>query len=263
MKQIRKKSNLHKKLVLSTILVIFGVFVLVRLGLWQLDRLEWRRGFNAHYLSQISLPELDLNQNKKEPFLLTSEYRKSFASGKFDFSHQVYLQNQVFQNTPGYHVLTPFVLTNSSSAVMVDRGWISMDDLEHIKDIDNLSKNVNQIHGVIRIGETKNSYGRDPDALRDDDSQFWLLVNLAKLQKQVPYDLLPVYIYLETSPVDGLPYAEEIEIEITEGPHFGYAMQWFFFASLLGFGFPFLAKKMIYQDRNRHITKEDLQDDNQ
>jgi len=256
------KISLHTKLVISTVLAIIGVLILVRLGFWQLDRLEWRRSFNSHYISQIALPELDLNQSQETSLLLDSEYRKGFASGKYDFDHQVYLQNQVFQNTPGYHVLTPFVLSNSSSAIIVDRGWISLDDLDHIQEIDNLSKNINYVQGVIRIGETKNSYGRDPDAMKKDDSRFWLLVNLDRLQNQIPYDLMPVYIYLETNPVKGLPTPVENEITISEGPHFGYAMQWFFFASLLGFGFPFLFKKMRYQEHTRQITKEDQQDDN-
>ena len=38
--------------VLTTLLAVLGVAVLIRLGLWQLDRLEERRAFNRRVLGR-------------------------------------------------------------------------------------------------------------------------------------------------------------------------------------------------------------------
>lgn len=232
------------KVFFATLFAIIAFLVLIRLGLWQLDRLEWRRSFNQHYLEQISLPELDLNLNLNENNLLNSEYRKIRASGKYDFSQQVFLQNQIHQNTPGYHVLTPFVLNGTNKAIIIDRGWISLEDQKKMDQIDLISKDINSIRGVLRLGEKTNSFGINPENknLRND---LFLLVNLEKIQEQVDFDLLPFYLQVEKNPVEGLPFPKEIEVEITEGPHQGYAIQWFFFASLLAVGFPFFVKNLI------------------
>jgi cytochrome oxidase assembly protein ShyY1 len=39
------------------------------------------------------------------------------------------------------------------------------------------------------------------------------------------------------------PIAFQPEIELTEGPHFGYALQWFSFATILFAGYPFFLRK--------------------
>ena len=39
------------------------------------------------------------------------------------------------------------------------------------------------------------------------------------------------------------PIPFQPEIELTEGPHMGYALQWFTFAAILFFGYPFFVRK--------------------
>ena len=45
------------------------------------------------------------------------------ASGTYDFEHQVAIRNQYYNNQYGYHLLTPFALSDDET-VLVDRGWI-------------------------------------------------------------------------------------------------------------------------------------------
>jgi surfeit locus 1 family protein len=40
-----------------------------------------------------------------------------------------------------------------------------------------------------------------------------------------------------------IPY--QPEIELTEGPHFGYALQWFTYALILVLGYPFYVRRQI------------------
>jgi surfeit locus 1 family protein len=254
--------KLRIKIIFSTFVAIIGVLVLIRLGIWQLDRLEWRREFNSQFLGQRKLADLDLNQNVENPILKDSDYRKGHASGKFDFDHQVFLQNQALDNVPGYHVLTPFVLQDTSYAVLVDRGWIAMDDLNNLGEIDKPAVEIERVQGVIRIGEIENSFGMDPDLANTDTSKFWLLVNIDKIQNQMPYRLLPVYLQMDANPNGGLPVTQIAEPEISEGPHMSYAIQWFFFASLLGFGYPFFVKKLIKDETGHANLKEKNDDDN-
>jgi surfeit locus 1 family protein len=69
-------------------------------------------------------------------------------------------------------------------------------------------------------------------------------VDLTQIAKQIPYPILPVYVQERPDPNDSQPPIPfQPELDLTEGPHFGYALQWFTFAALLFFGYPFFLRK--------------------
>lgn len=237
----------RRRWLLTTLLVFAGTAVCVRLGIWQLDRLEQRRAFNAHYLAVTALPPLDLNAAPREN-LTDMEYRAVTATGVFDFEHQVALRNRYYQNQYGYHLLTPLVMPDGT-AVLVERGWIPADGNASPADWRQYDQpGPHTVRGILRRGQTRPDMGGVPDptlAPGQTRLEFWNLVNLERIAAQMPYPLLPVFIQpqAETSPA-GPPYPFQPEIEITEGPHFGYALQWFTFAALLFFGYPFYLRYM-------------------
>ncbi|HEX5838540.1 MAG TPA: SURF1 family cytochrome oxidase biogenesis protein, partial [Anaerolineales bacterium] len=53
----------QRKWILTTLLVLTGTALCVRLGIWQLDRLEQRRAFNLQFESMRAMPALDLNED--------------------------------------------------------------------------------------------------------------------------------------------------------------------------------------------------------
>ena len=59
-----------------------------------------------------------------------------------------------------------------------------------------------------------------------------------------PYQLLPVYVQQAPDPAwTSLPYRSQPDVEISEGPHLGYALQWFTFSALLGLGYPVFIRR--------------------
>jgi surfeit locus 1 family protein len=72
----------------------------------------------------------------------------------------------------------------------------------------------------------------------------WNNANIEGMARQMPYPILPVYIQPAADPEDDAPPIPfQPELELTEGPHFGYALQWFTFAAILFFGYPFFVRK--------------------
>lgn len=232
-----------RKWILTTILVFAGTALCVRLGIWQLDRLSQRRAFNAHYLAVRAESPLDLNRAGDQD-LLSLEYRQAWAEGQYDFENQVALRNQYNGSEYGYHLLTPLVLSGGT-ALLVDRGWIPADGNENPSgwrqyDEDGIIK----VSGILRRGYPKAELGgvMDP-TLTPEQTRLdtWNAVNLDRIGGQLPYALLPVYLQLDLQAEDITPPIPfQPEIEITEGPHAGYAGQWFIFAALLFFGYPFI-----------------------
>jgi hypothetical protein len=46
-----------------------------------------------------------------------------------------------------------------------------------------------------------------------------------------------------------MPYRALPELDLTEGPHLGYAVQWFIFASLLGVGYPIYVRREEFRQQ--------------
>ena len=233
-----------RKWILATLLVLSGTALCVRLGIWQLDRLEQRRAFNAHFEASQAMPLLDLNA--EQPDTITEmEWRSIEVMGAYDFENQVALRNQYLGDQYGYHLITPLLF--QWKAVLVDRGFIPADGNSTPADWRKYDEpGTVTVKGQIRLGQTKPALGGVADALPENGAklEIWNNLDLTHIADQSPYPLLPVFVQPEVDSNDTdppIPY--QPEVEITEGPHFGYALQWFTFATILFVGYPFFLRK--------------------
>ncbi len=242
------KNMFSRRWILATLFVLVGSAVCVRLGIWQLDRLSQRLAFNEQYLLASNTTPLMLNSAPMDD-LTTMEYRIITVTGTYDPLNQVVLRNQFHDNQPGYFLLTPLILSDGVR-ILIERGWIpaagnSTPTDWHQYDLPDQVT----ISGIIRLGPSQPELGgvRDPELtagqLRLD---FWNNINLDRIGKQMPGRLLSVFVQPNPEPIPTEPpYPYQPTIEISEGPHFGYAMQWFSFALLLFFGYPFFLRQQM------------------
>ena len=230
-----------RKWIVTTLLVVIGSAICVRLGIWQLDRLDQRRAFNAHYLVTSALPMLKIT-SASQVDLTSMAYRAVEISGVYDPTNQVVLRNQYYNKQPGYYLLTPLVLSDKT-ALLVERGWIPAAGNTAPVDWRQYDEpGVITISGILRLGETQPELGGVPDPTLTPGQtrlDYWNIVNVERITQQVPYKLLPVFVQPNPDPARAQPpYPFQPEIVIDEGPHLGYALQWFTFAALLFFGYP-------------------------
>lgn len=242
------KTLLTPQWLLTTLLVLLATGVLMRLGFWQLDRLELRRAFNAHYVEVIAMPPLEIDAAPAED-LAAMEYRAATVTGVYDHENQIALRNQYNDLVFGYHLITPLVLADGT-AILVDRGWIPASGNEAPADWRKYDQPGQiTLSGVLRLGEEPEMGGvRDPELAEGQTRlEFWNNLHLARIALQVPHPLLPVYLQPDQPANNDQPpiIPARPEIEITEGSHQGYALQWFTFAAMLFFGYPFFVRKQI------------------
>jgi surfeit locus 1 family protein len=175
------------------------------------------------------------------------EYRSVSASGRYDFSQQVALRNQDYRDQFGYHLLTPLVLQDGT-AVLVDRGWIPAEgNGERSAWSAYDGSQVATVSGILRASRNRADIGGETDPPLSPGQKgldTWLFPDIPRLQLQISYKLLPVYIQLNpvannTKP----PIADQAEVDLTEGPHESYAIQWFSFAVILLAGYPFYIRR--------------------
>lgn len=225
----------------TTLLVIAGMIVLFRLGIWQLDRLQQRRARNAEYVQQVSAPPLHLTGADLSADPAELRDRQVEGQGTYDFSEQLILVQQNWQGRPGAHLVTPLLLEGEEVAVLVDRGWIPSSDVEagDIAQFDEPGRR--SVTGVIQLSQTL-SDGRE--TIVEGKQQEWYRIDIQAIQKQMPYQLLPFYVL--ASPVEDtpgqLPYRIENEVDLSDGPHLFYAIQWFTFTLFLGCGYLYFVK---------------------
>ena len=244
----KMRSFFTPRWILTTLLVIAAVGVMVRLGFWQLDRLHERRAFNARVEAQINAPALDLNQEIPVNDLTGMEYRPVVVRGVYDPKNEVVLRNQVSNGMPGYHLLTPLRITGSEQSVLVDRGYIPLEDGKLPARGQYAQTGTIEVKGVIRLAHVPRYFGVPDPTLAPGETHLdaWNALNLARIQEQTPYSLLPVYVQAAPDPAKtGGPEASIDQPDITEGPHLGYAFQWFSFAAILALGYPFFVRKQL------------------
>jgi surfeit locus 1 family protein len=234
----------QRKWLITTLLVFAGMALCIRLGIWQLDRLAQRRVFNAQFESARTQPVLDLNQ--KQPDDINSmEWRPVKVTGEYDFDNQVAIRNQYYESQYGYHLMTP--LRFNGEAILVDRGWIPAEGNSAPSDWRKYDepRTVN-VSGQLRLGRGKPAFGGVADTLPENGAKLevWNNADLAHMASQMPYPILPVYIQPTSDSSDTEPpIPSQPEVDITEGPHLGYALQWFTFATILFVGYPFYLRK--------------------
>ena len=222
-------SPLARRLTLLALALVAAVFV--RLGLWQLGRLEERRAVNRVAAAARAKPPRELVVGADRSAGELNE-RWVQATGQFDHAHEVVLRGQAFQGTPGVLVVTPLMLAAGDSAVLVLRGFVPSADAVRAE-IDSLRE-----PGQVRVRGLATSIasgGGQP--LEHGGHTTWARLDLEALRARLPYPVLPVL--LRQSPDSGLPALPRRlpPPELSEGPHLSYAIQWFAFAVMtLAFG---------------------------
>ena len=232
------------KWLVTTLLVFAGTAVCIRLGVWQLDRLDQRRAFNQQVESMRAADLLDLNAATPED-IASMEWRAVTVTGEYDFENQVALRNQYNESVYGFHLITP--LQYNGGVVLVNRGWIPAESDSAPQDwraFDEAGEVT--VTGQIRLGQGKPAFGGVADALPMDGTRLdiWNNLDVENMSAQMPYPILGIFIQPNAQAEDtSPPIPYQPIIELTEGSHFGYALQWFTFAAILFLGYPFYLRK--------------------
>jgi surfeit locus 1 family protein len=220
-------------LTLGVIVILLG---LIRLGMWQLDRLEQRRATNALITSRLDLPALSLTGQPLDA--VANEYRTVVVTGTYDHSQEVVLRNRSRAGVPGMDLLTPLRIQGSDQSVLVDRGWVPLLEATPERRAQFAVSGTVTVRGIVRPAQVQlSSWGPQDRQPANGRLDSWFRADVARIDSQVPYALMPFYIeQLPVPDAPDLPHPQP-NIELNEGPHLSYAAQWFSFATILVCGY--------------------------
>lgn len=207
------------------------------LGQWQFHRLDERRAKNHLVARNLDLPPaaLDTVLEVGRPATPDDEWREVVVHGTWDDEHTIVLKYQTRDSAPGVDVVTP-LRTDSGAAVLVDRGWLATENVGSKRpDLPAASTGTVTVSGWVRVDGTGSSTNVTDLAARAISSR--------AIAKVVPYPLYGGFLDLHTeSPAPAKALSPtELPDDTSEGPHFFYGLQWWFFGALAVFGFGYLA----------------------
>jgi surfeit locus 1 family protein len=244
------KAMFSRRYWLLTVIVCVAVAVCIRAGFWQMDRREQKRQLNQMLVERWDAPPFDLTHDVLPADLGELEYRRIQVEGKFDYTHQIVLKNDTRDGVPGVNLITPLVMPDGR-AILVARGWVPLGDAAREAWPQLEEKTGQPVVGLIKESQTLPG-AATPTAPQTE----WFRVDVAAIQRQVPYPLLPAFLAMLSEPgraVDALPARTPPPELADEYMHVSYTIQWFTFAAVFAFGY---VQYIILHERRRRRQLE-------
>lgn len=133
-------------------------------------------------------------------------FRRIKVSGTYDFEHEMLLRNRNLEGRAGGHAITPLKIDNSNSYLLVDRGFIPLGRESKEGRAQYQDPQRAELYGLVKNSMApKFMAPNDPPAGADKPwVDQWLRVNIPEMRKQLPYEVLPIYIEVMQDPNDPL-----------------------------------------------------------
>jgi surfeit locus 1 family protein len=244
---------LRPRWLLSHLFVVLLVVTMVNLGFWQLRRLDEKRDRNALIEARAEQPvtpvgEL-LDADDDHATVDGVRYRSVTATGTYDDDATIAVRNRTQDGVAGAWLVTPLEL-EGGERVGVIRGFVGLAADGSVVDAPAPKGEVTVTGLVVDPDGLDGTAPSDVDPLlasggailpalvRADDSDP-PEPNAADPTRPEPASILPV-----PPP------------ELSEGPHLGYAVQWFIFSAIAVIGYPLVLRRVAAR-RGKEVDDRD------
>lgn len=205
-----------------TVVMLAGV---LGLGFWQLQRLSWKEDLMASINVEVQQKPVTPPQPLTLP---ESGYRHLLLEGEFLHEKEMPMGGRYYRNTMGYHLLTPFRLTDGR-VVLVNRGWVGVLERKADTRPETLITGIQRFAGMAHRPEPKRLFSAE----NDPKENIWFWYDLAGMRRYTGLNFPDVVIDAlesEGMPASPRPAAKHIELR---NDHLMYALTWFSFALAL------------------------------
>lgn len=226
--QIALGSYVFKPRLWVLVLVALLVLACLRLGAWQWHKAEQKRAITqALVTGHATVVALQPGQLAQQGLAEALHMRTVQLSGRYLVEYQFLLDNQVEQGQAGFHVMTPFLLNDGKTVVLVNRGWVAgFSDHQQLPVVE--TTQAPQVLSGLWWWQQKTAFHLGQ--AQPGWSQVQQVVDFDYLHKQVPYALPTVILKLDPAVSrDGFVRHWDVPAGQVE-KHLSYAYQWFGFA---------------------------------
>ena len=193
-----------------------GVAILVSLGVWQLQRLDWKLGVIAELEAKLSAPPAPL---PADPTEAEDEYTRVAVSGRF-LPGELHLLTSIRPWGPGFRVIAPFE-TDTGRRVLVDRGYVPEARKDAPRD-----PGAAEVTGALLWPDDAGWFTPDPDR----DANIWFAREPGPMAEALGTE--PLLIVAETRAGEGEFPAPRPATANLRNHHLEYALTWFSLAAI-------------------------------
>jgi surfeit locus 1 family protein len=212
------------------LLSLVGVAVLIALGLWQLDRLNWKLHLIAAVDARVHAAATPAPGRDAWAALTRDgdEYRHVAVSGHFLNKDETLVQ-AVSEKGAGFWVLTPLV-ADDGFTVLVNRGFVPSERRDAATRPASLVEGAVRVAGLLRITEPGGGFLR----ANDPGTGHWYSRDVAAIAAAHGLtNVAPYFIDADATPnPGGLPIGGLTVIDFPNN-HLVYALTWFALAIML------------------------------
>jgi surfeit locus 1 family protein len=246
---------LRLRWLLSHLFVVLLVVTMVNLGFWQLRRLDEKRDRNALIEARAEQPvtpvgEL-LDPGDDHATVEGVRYRSVTATGTYDDDATVAVRNRTQDGVAGAWLVTPLQL-EGGERVGVIRGFVGLAADGSVVDAPAPKGEVTVTGLVVDPDGLDGTAPRDVDPLlAAGEGILPALVRADESDPPEPNAADPT----RPEPASILPVPPP---ELSEGPHLGYAVQWFIFSAIAVIGYPLVLRRVAARRGKEVDDRDDL-----
>ncbi|MCF6289078.1 MAG: SURF1 family protein [Proteobacteria bacterium] len=234
---------MKKPPLIPSLMTLFFVVLMTNLGFWQLNRAQEKEELLV-LLADDRISDIVNKQQIKQ----LSKYANIKITGHYLNAPQLLLDNQINHQVVGYHVFTPFVITDIGLIIMVNRGWVDKNKYdENILPIDTslrtLSGKLNNTPQVgMQLGEISLAANKPIQLITYyNDTKVSTFLH-EQICKSLDCLVSNKIMWLDANEKDGFKRDWNPFI-MPPSKHIGYAVQWFSMTLVLIMLFIYWLKK--------------------
>jgi surfeit locus 1 family protein len=218
------KIRFRKPQLVPLLFIIGAVALLTSLGVWQLERLQWKNGIIAHIQAAQAAPALGtLPQD-----VTGLDYRNVALTGSFINDKTMHVVGSMQGSENGFSIVTPFRLEDDGRIVLVNRGFSPVGK-------ESKPEGEQTVRGIIRPLYHKRMFSPE----NRPDKNIWFYEDIPAMAQFTGLALSPVVIQVVGQRQAGVYPIPGDGSLLIRNDHLSYAITWLSLAviAIVMFGF--------------------------
>lgn len=202
----------------------------ISFGQWQWNKASVKGSLQTLLDARSTEPPVQLSSALLDAQSL--RYRRVVARGVYEPERQILIDNRIYREQAGYHVVTPLRIEGSETRVLVNRGWVAALAEHHRTPEIATPDGLVEVSGMAIVPGTRfYTLGADAANPGAEWQRVWQNLDLAGYGKRVSFPLQPVIIQLAPENAAGGFAREWPRPDERLEKHVSYALQWWGFAA--------------------------------
>jgi surfeit locus 1 family protein len=160
-----------------TLITVPALALLVYLGWWQVERLQWKNDLIAELQVRAAATAIPMPVDRR---VAADDlvFRTVTVTGRYVHEAEMRLLNQVRDGLPGINVFTPLVRSDGAGILLVNRGWVPFDWQGSTPEHSEGGVEV-EVTGVVRIPDSPSWLTPD----NEPDKNNWYYADLTEMAR--------------------------------------------------------------------------------